>query len=234
MPEKSTTCGDFSNNTNHALGVAHQIRPVHNQLHFHTNVATILPYLARKVDEQCECRRFSLNSIVKLPNSLILPLNHDIVRLSLLNIDALIFDDRIRWQFLSNWTAEYIGKQPRSIILEKITEIETRLLASQFSHPELDILERAVTNYKLLGFFCQVDWCMIHWGTVADIEEVTASTFNLPTSCLEFQTRSTPPIIAMQQLANTFPSVSFTLLYRYPPESAWHEVQFYPSPPFGY
>ncbi|MBU1564117.1 MAG: hypothetical protein KJ630_00645 [Proteobacteria bacterium] len=205
-----------------------------NRLHFRTNSNTILPYLKSKADGNSGHACFSLNSIATLPKELILPLDDYIIQLSLLNIDIPILDETVKAKFLANWTAEYTGKQDQSDIFKKVAEIRDKLQVEKSLQPQLHVLEQAADNYQSKGFFSQFDWCMVHWGTSADILDVTNSTFLLPTACIEFQTAATPPIIALQQLANTFPSVLFTLLYQYPPENTWNEVQFYPFPPFGY
>jgi hypothetical protein len=69
---------------------------------------------------------------------------------------------------------------------------------------------------------------------VADIQTVVATTFVPSTTYLEFITYLTPPIPAMQTLANTFPSVRFELRYRYHSQDSWTEVEFFPFPPFSY
>ena len=203
-------------------------------LYFRTNSNTILPFLKSKAGGSSGHALFSLNSIDNLPKELILPLSDDIIQLSLMNIDISILDEAVKTKFLANWTVEYTGKRPQSVIYEKKDELRKKLKSVKSHQAQLDVLEQAVDNYESKGFFCQFDWCMVHWGTSADIQDVTESTFLLPTTFIEFQTLATPPIIALQQLANTFPSVLFTLLYQYPPESTRAEVQFYPFPPFGY
>jgi hypothetical protein len=60
------------------------------------------------------------------------------------------------------------------------------------------------------------------------------TTFTVPTPGIEFTTVATPPILALQILANTFPSVLFTLDYATDTSTAWTEVRFHPFPPFGY
>ncbi len=222
------------NNSKQFTGKSQPEQLVTNQLHFRTNSNTILPYLKSKAGGISGHPLFSLNSITCLPKELVLPLSNDIIQLSLLNIDIPILDEEVKAGFLANWTIEYNGKQPQSVICEKVDEIRKKLQSTQSHQPKLDVFQQAVDNYESKGFFCQFDWCMVHWGTHADIQAVTESTFLLPTRFIEFQTVSTPPVIALQLLANTFPSVLFTLLYQYPPESTWTEVQFYPFPPFGY
>lgn len=235
MVEKDSLDGHQSelvlrNTAEYVAGKSQPERRVTNQLYFRTNSNTILPYLKSKADGRSGHARFSLNSIANLPKELVLPLNDDLIQLSLMNIEIPILDETVKAKFLANWTVENTGKQPQPVIYEKVAEIRKRL-----SHqPRIEILEQAVGNYESQGYFCQFDWCMVHWGTTADIQDVTESTFLLPTSFIEFHTVATPPIIALQQLANTFPSVLFTLLYQYPPASTWTEVQFYPFPPFGY
>jgi hypothetical protein len=204
-----------------------------NQLHFRTNSTTILPYLKTKAGSSGHVR-FSLNSIVNLPRDLILPLDEDIIQLSLWNIGVPILDEKVKACFLALWTAEYTGKKSNSFICEKAADMQEKLKVSPDRLLQLEALHQAMCNYDSKGFICQFDWCMDHWGTTADIYGVTESTFMLPTGFIEFQTICTPPVIAMQHLANTFPSVNFTLLYKFSLEDMWQEVQFYPFPPFGY
>ncbi|GEM_PF-4849226 len=205
-----------------------------NRLFFRTNAHTIIPFLKSQAATGSGHPRFSLNSIVALPETLILPLNDDVIRLSLLNIDVPILDEKVKSRFLLYFTPAYTGKQPHSLIVETLREIRERLLTASPQKQLLDNLDRAACNYENSGFFSQFDWCIDHWGTSDDIEGVTESTFELPTAFIEFATVAAPPIIALQQLANIFPSVVFTLQYRLASESDWNEVQFYPFPPFGY
>ncbi len=210
------------------------IKYVLNQLHFRTNANTIVPYLKAKPEISTGHHRFSLNSIINLPNILTLPLNDSIILLSLLNCSIPILDETSKARFLTYLTPKYTGKQPQTLIYATIDKIRIHLQTTKVIEPQLTSLNRAVDNYESFGFFSQVDWCLDHWGTAEDIEGVTESTFDLPTTRIEFQTISTPPIIALQLLANTFPSVLFTLQYRLLTENVLNEVQFYPFPPFGY
>lgn len=219
---------------NDISGKSHPMNFVVNQLHFRTNSNTIVPYLKAKAEIHTGHNRFSLNSIVNLPNTLILPLNDSIMELSWLNIAVPILDESVKARFLNYVTPEYTGKQPQALIYATIDKIRINLQTSKVFEPQLESLNRAVGNYESTGFFSQVDWCMDHWGTTEDIQGVSETTFDLPTTYLEFQSVSTPPIIALQFLANTFPSVLFTLRYKLSPENVWNEVQFYPFPPFGY
>jgi hypothetical protein len=230
-PERSSV---ETNSANQVADKSPPTRLVDNQLHFRTNSTTILPYLKAKADGNSGHPRFTLNSIITLPKVLVLPINDEIIQLSVLNISLPILDEKIKAQFLANWMADYHGKQPPPILSRKVEKIRQRLHTKKYPQSQMDLLDQAESNYEKYGFFCQFDWCMDHWGTPADIQGVTESTFELPTSFLQFQTVSTPPIMAVQQLANTFPSVLFTLLFSYRPEATRHEVQFYPFPPFGY
>lgn len=209
-------------------------RIVINQLHFRTNSNTILPYLKTKAGGGSGHALFSLNSIINLPRDLILPLGVDIIQLSIWNTGVPILDERLKARFLALWTAEYTGKKSRSFICAKASDmLEKHNIASSRSlKPE--VVNKAMYNFEHTGFICQFDWCMDHWGTTGDIHAVTECTFLLPTRFIEFQTINTPPLIAMQHLANTFPSVNFTLLYKYSLQDVWQEVQFHPFPPFGY
>jgi len=224
----------FNQTANDKAGKAQLVKQVMNQLRFRTNSNTILPYLQSKTDGRSGHPLFSLNSIVNLPKTLILPLSETLLRLSFLNINVPIVDEKIKAQFSTCWNPEYAGKQPKKAIYEAVTKIRKVLEASKELSSQLEILKQAVANYENEGYLCQVDWCMEHWGTIEDIQSVTESTFQLPTAFIEFQTIHSPPIVALQQLANTFPSVLFTLLFRCAPETPWKEVQFFPFPPFGY
>ena len=215
----------------------HQWQPpslVINQLHFRTNSTTILPFLRSKAASGSGHPLFTLNSIVQRPEVLVLPPSEGLFRLSLQNMSVPILDEKVKAQFLACLPRKFKGKQPQPALYGEIALLRKTLLLSKGAKAQFEVLEQAVVNYENVGYFCQLDWGMDHWGTTEDIHSVTESTFHLPTAFLEFQTTGTPPVIALQQLANTFPSVLFTLRFRCLSEDQWHEVQFYPFPPFGY
>lgn len=204
-----------------------------NRLQFRTNSTTILPFLKSKADGTGGHPLFSLNSIASLPKALILPLNQVVVGLALQNIEIALVDESVKARFLADWRPDYRGKKTPQELEACIATRRQKLTRDQET-TDVDTFEQAVSNYRTHGFFCQFDWCMEHWGTVGDIEDLVETTFRLPTACIEFTTRETPPLIALQQLANTFPSVLFILSYRLLTGGEWREVQFYPFPPFGY
>jgi hypothetical protein len=51
---------------------------------------------------------------------------------------------------------------------------------------------------------------------------------------IEFSTLWTPPIAALQELADMFPSVRFELTYRLEPSDPWTLVEIFPVKPWGY
>lgn len=203
--------------------------PVVNQLHFRTNAHTIVPFLKTKAGGGSGHALFSLHSIVNLPKNLHIPLSENIIGLALLNIKLPILDPQLRARIVSGWAAAYSGQQAQAVIQAALDGLRVKLQGSAHA-----ILEQAIDNYAASGYFCQYDWCMDHWGTPEDVQAVGAATFQLPTTSIEFTTLATPPVLALQQLANIFPSVLFTLRYRYPSEGTWSEVEFHPFPPFGY
>jgi hypothetical protein len=97
-----------------------------------------------------------------------------------------------------------------------------------------EVFEQAVANYHHHRFFCHYDWRFTNWGTVEDIHSVVESTFELPTSYIEFETKWSPPIAALEALASFFPSVRFELKYQFTPSDVWKKVEIFPNPPFGY
>jgi hypothetical protein len=135
-------------------------------------------------------------------------------------------------------------KQSESAIRAGIEETRTALIdaesgngpvtAARSEKTVLEVFEQAVANYHRHKFFCQYDWRFTHWGTVEDIHSVVESTFDLPTGYIEFKTKWTPPIPALEALASIFPSVRFELKYQYAPSDTWKKVEIFPNPPFGY
>ena len=151
-------------------------------------------------------------------------------------------DDLTKQLALSNIFHGQEGKQTKSIILNEIEEIRKTFSKSKCSSGETEKLgrrlvgsfEQAVANYRQYGFFSQYDWQFTNWGTIGDIISVEESTFIDSTSYIEFVTKWTPPIQAMQVLSNDFPSIRFELKYHYHPGSPWTSVELFPNPPFSY
>jgi len=129
---------------------------------------------------------------------------------------------------------EYKGKRPREEILAAAATLRNSLQTIKGDNFRLKLFDRAMDNFNSHGFFCQHDWCLSHWGTTEDIQTAIQSTFHPTTICIEFTTLGTPPLIALQHLADTFPSVIFTLQYRSLSAKEWQEVQLFPLTPFGY
>jgi hypothetical protein len=201
-----------------------------SQLHFITNTEQVLGYIKAGRVHDSPPPEFSLNAIRSMPDALFLPLEPPVLFLSAWNVDLSSLNDTVREEALS---AGMTGR-PEKINGEEMAEkIES---AERTSRDTADarLIERAVSNYRQFGYFSPYDWRFANWGTVADIHSVVPDTFRVPTSCLEFTTRWTPPVAAMQELANTFPSVRFKLKYRYDPEGPWMVADLFAFPPFGY
>jgi hypothetical protein len=208
--------------------------PLVNHLFFRSNTTGILAFLKTKASADNGQGLFSLNSIRQLPASLTLPPSADILGLSLMNVDLPLFDERIAAGFLTYLPPEYKGKQPHEEILATAGAVRNSLPTAKNGNIRLEIFDRAMDNFITHGFFCRYDWCLNHWGTAEDIQTVTRSTFHPATTCIEFTTLDTPPLMGLQYLADTFPSVIFTLHYRLLSAKKWQEVQLFPLTPFGY
>ena len=209
-------------------------KQINNRLFFRTNTMGILAFLKTKASSDKGQGLISLNSIRQLPAALTLPLNADILHLSLMNVDLPLFDERIAADFLACLPPEYKGKRPREEILTTAAALRNSLQTIKGDTIRLEIFNRAMDNFTTHGFFCQHDWCLNQWGTAEDIQTVIQATFHQATTCIEFTTLGTPPLIGLQRLADTFPSVLFTLQYRLLPAEEWQEVQLFPLTPFGY
>jgi hypothetical protein len=201
-----------------------------NQLHFITNTEMVLKYIRAGRVHDNPPPEFSLNAIKSMPDELFLPLDDAIVSLSESNVDFPDMGEPVKKAALSEGPFGLVGKLSESGIAEKIETVRKNAPDSK----GIELIERAVANYRQFGFFSQYDWRLVHWGTLADIHSVTPDTFEPPTSYLEFTTLWTPPIAAMQELANTFPSVRFKFKYRYRPEDPWIVEDIFAFPPFGY
>ena len=210
-----------------------------NQLHFGTNSKTILAFIKSGDPESSAPSQFSMNSIRLMPKGLNLLLNPGIKQLAAMNMELPALDEATRQTAASKLLCGYATKQSQTDIEAAIGELGTELKASsggnETAHKDaLAAFDQAVSNYRKTGFFCQYDWRMAHWGTVEDILSVTPPTFERPTAYLEFTTYLTPPVFALQALAQTFPSVKFKLLYRYETSHAWTNMEIFPITPFGY
>ncbi len=208
-----------------------------NQLSFSSNKQTILNFLKSKDNICREASAFSLNSIKNTPESLTLPLNLTDLTLSKMNIDLPELDEKTEQTVLSEKIFEHPKKRSESEIRLKIEEIGKYLSDSPdaFEHNfNQTTYRQAVANYDQLGYFTQFDWCIHHWGTAADVSATTQSTFQTDSPYIEFETAWTPPLAALQLLANTFPSVKFRYQYRFKSSDEWFKKQFFPFPPFGY
>lgn len=97
-----------------------------------------------------------------------------------------------------------------------------------------DILEKAVANYQKEKCFSHYDWRLKSWGTVEDIIAVDEDSFATDSLRVTFETAWTPPVAALQILANTFPSVRFELEYHINADDPLITIEFFPFPPFGY
>lgn len=205
-----------------------------NQLHFLTNSKTILSYLGSKKNSDHAPEQFSLNSIRLMPESMNLPLNDQIMCLSIMNLQLPVLDKNTEKVALANLYFDHKVKLPESKISEKIEEIKASYAKPDANKEEIKVFEQAISNFKEFKFFSIYDWRLMNWGTDQDIHSVITSTFDLPTKYIEFETAWTPPISALQILSNTFPSVKFKLKYRLSSEDEWTSVTFFPFPPFSY
>jgi hypothetical protein len=191
---------------------------------------------------------FSFNSIRLMPEAMKLApepeLAPHIERLSLMNTDLTVFDVSIRKLIMDKFKWRHAEKQSEGKIRETIEKMRDwlGLECSREATEEKTVngvvstrdFEQAVANYRKYRFFSRLDWRLAHWGTVEDVHSVVKETFSLPTSFIEFRTRWSPPVPAIQFLADAFPSVRFELFYHYNEKEAWKKVTFFPTVPFGY
>jgi hypothetical protein len=210
---------------------------ISNRLHFATNRKTILAYLRSKPSLEDGPVEFSLNAIRLRPAALLPASDGRILSLSRLNVDGPELDADTRDNALSKGIFDLGGKRSNAVIQAAIdaTRKTIESIENGEEHTRAQgTFDRALAAYEQLGFFSGHDWGLTYWGTPEDIHSAVPSTFVPTTTCIEFTTAWTPPLAALQVLANTFPSVKFKLQYRRRPETGWTEVQFYPFPPFGY
>lgn len=208
---------------------------VTNRLHFITNTKTILNFIKSNHVHDTPPPQFSFNSIKPMPDELFLPHNEHILSLSVLNLEICPLDETAKQVVLSKIASKTpSGKISSSVIPDKIKVIRESMMASSADKADLELFDRAVSNYTRLNFFSHFDWRLSHWGTIEDVHSVTESTFHLTTEFIEFTTKWTPPIAVVQILANTFPSVRFKLKYQSHPDASWKTEDIFAFPPFGY
>lgn len=201
-----------------------------NQLHFITNTEKVLGYIRPGRVHDDPPPEFSLNAIRSMPDALFLTLSGPVLALSAWNVDLSSLNETVREAALSGGLT---GKPDKASSEEIDEKIEAARCAVRDT-ADAPLINRAVFNYRQLGYFSQYDWRFAKWGTAEEIHSIVPETFRIPTFCLEFTTRWTPPIAAMQELANTFPSVRFKLKYRYDSDDSWMVEDLFAFPPFGY
>jgi hypothetical protein len=195
-----------------------------------TNTEMVLKYIRAGHVHDNPPSEFSLNAIKSMPDALFLPLTDSVVALAASNVDLPPLHAAVKEVVLSETIFGGVGKLSEAGIRERIGAVRENA-----PDPEsAAVIDRAVANHGQYGFFSQYDWRLTHWGTIDDIHSVTPGTFEPPTSYLEFTTRLLPPVAAMQELANTFPSVRFKLKYRYDSDESWIVEDLFAFPPFGY
>jgi hypothetical protein len=205
-----------------------------NRLSFRTNSHTIIPYLLSKKERTHSRSNFTLNGLAECPKELFVTQTPRVVHLSLGNVALPILDESVRQPIAASLAPHYRGKLSPQELRKAVDNARHQLDCGNYVQMEGDALRQSLDNHRLRGYFSQIDWCLDHWGCPEDIVAMVDSTFTVPTPGIEFTTVATPPILALQLLANTFPSVLFTLNYAAETGADWVEVQFHPFPPFGY
>jgi hypothetical protein len=205
---------------------------IFNHLRFFSNDKTILAFIRPKNRETGVYEPFSLNTIKPMPPELLLPDVTPVIPLILLNAELPPLEEKIRHAALANLFPSPPQKASTEAIQAKMEAIECEWHGTD--RPEREIVQRALANYRAHRYFSHVDWRLTHWGTVEDVVSIVDSTFTLPAEFIEFETRWTPPIAALQALANIFPSVRFELQYRAAPTDPWNLVEIFPLLTFGY
>ncbi|MCF8095510.1 MAG: hypothetical protein K9J79_09155 [Desulfobacteraceae bacterium] len=215
-----------------------------NQLFFFSNAKHILALLRSKAPGHGASPLFSLESIKATPTSLLMPDFEYIRPLLALNIEIPGLAEKVRQVVLNQWFADPPYKADETSIRKRIDQLGGKLESASAERknsvvpgsdktlPEL--FEQAVDNYNKYKFFNQYDWRMAHWATTKDIQSVVESTFDTSTTYIEFATLWTPPLHAVQELADIFPSVRFELRYRYEKTDPWTNVEMFPIKPWGY
>jgi hypothetical protein len=205
-----------------------------NRLSFRTNSHTIIPFLLSQKGLRPSRPDFTLNALAECPKELLVQQTPSVAQLSLDNVALPILDESLRQRVALGLAPHYRGKLSPQELREAVDRARHELDCENYGQMEGGAVRQSLDNYRLFGYFSHIDWCLDHWGCPEDIVEMVDSTFTLPTPGIEFTTVATPPILALQLLANTFPSVLFTLDFAAETGTDWVEVQFHPFPPFGY
>jgi hypothetical protein len=214
-----------------------------NRLSFLSNSKYVLNLLKSKAPANGSPPQFSLESIQPMPQMLWMPRFECIKSLLALNVEIPPMAEEVRRTVLNHWIGQSPEKVDEATLREQIKQIGLALNAAACHRAEngalepdktdLELFEQAVANYHQYKFFNQCDFRMARWGTLEDIQTVDAATFEQPTTCIEFTTLLTPPLAAVQSLADLFPSVRFELRYRFD-KSEWTHVEIFPTRPWGY
>ncbi len=205
---------------------------VENQLHFKSNRKTVLAYLKSKCTS--DDGLFTLNSIKKTPEQLDIELTKETKQLSILNVNAPEIKGSATGVLLDGLLNGNPSKASPEELSKIIESIQADFKSVERKEADQAAFEKSVTNFENLGFFSCFDWRLSYWGTIDDVSSVDASSFHIKTECIRFETLWSPPLAALNNLANTFPSVKFELLYRYQAEQDWTKIQLFPQVPFGY
>ena len=165
---------------------------VMNRLHFITNTEAVLKFIKSKHVHENPPPEFSFNSIKPMPDELFLPINEQILSLSVSNMEICSLDETTKRIVLSRITPGLLlGKPGESSIPDKIDVIRKTLKETATDKAGIELFDKAVSNYDRHRFFCHYDWRLVHWGTIEDVHSVTESTFHPPTSFIEFTTKWT-------------------------------------------
>lgn len=215
-----------------------------NKLTFRTNANTILPLLRSGAAGRDCPPLFSLNSIRPVPAELIMPHPPWLTSLLLLNIAIPALEENVKRNAMTRMLGAPPRKAEEAAVLHVLDDVGRRLRAAAGSpdtaeqtataREDMKLFVQVEQNYKQYKFFSQYDWCMTHWGTIADIQSVVEKSFELPTGMIEFSTLWTPPLAALQDLADMFPSVRFELHYRGDSTPDWVLHEIFPVKPWGY
>lgn len=205
---------------------------VENQLLFKSNRKTVLAYLKSKCANN-DCL-FTLNSIKMMPDQFDIELTEETRNLSILNVGAREIKGpayKVLVEDLLNGNSTKLSPEE---LFKKIGLIKRKYQATARDKIDQAVFEKAVDNFENSGFFTYFDWRMHHWGVIDDVQSVDKTTFHRTTECIKFTTFWAPPLEVLNNLANTFPSVKFELLYRYQTDQDWSKIQLFPQVPFGY
>lgn len=215
-----------------------------NQLFFFSNAKHILDLIRSKKPANSAPPQFSLESIRSVPTALWMPHFERIKPLLAMNIEIPPLSEEVRRVVLKQWFADPPFKADEETIRERMEQIGNELdsaasdgkaaIVPGSDKTEIELFEQAAANYDKYKFFNQYDWRMAHWGTIEDVQSVVASTFDPSATHVEFTTLWTPPLQAVQFLADIFPSVRFELRYRYEKSDTWTNVEIFPVLPWGY